>query len=281
VSTEEFHYRVRWRTRGAFPGQHRALSYGDGFEFRNHIPLLRGGDPRRYDARASLRDPLERLLVRVHEQCNSIPVVALLDVSASMGFRGRVRKQDMMAEFVAALGFSAYRTGDPFGAIACDGGIREELVQPLSRVKGAGHEVASRLRTCVFEGASAEGLLPATRMVGNRRSLVFLVSDFHLPLPLIESVLGCLARHTVVPVALVDTAELSPAPGVWLVRVADPETGAQRTVLMRPALRERLRARFEERQAALTNLFTRHTTAPLWLVDRFRADQVTRYFFGG
>jgi len=281
VTTEEFHYRVHWRTRGAFPGQHRSLSRGDGFEFRNNVPLLNGGDPRRYDARASLRDPLQRILVRVHEQRNSIPVVALLDVSASMGFRGRAAKQDVMAEFVAALGFSAYRTGDSFSTIGCDGGIRDELTQPLSRDKGAGQEMALRLRACELKGASAEGLIAATRLVGSRRSLVFLVSDFHLPASLIESVLGRLARHAVVPVALVDSAEFAPVPGVWLVRVADVETGAQRTVLMHPALRERLRARFEERQAALTDLFARHATTPLWIVDRFRADQVTRYFFGG
>lgn len=281
MSTEEFHYRVPWRARGAFAGQHRSHSRGDGFEFRGHAPLLQVGDPRRYDARASLRDPLERLLVRVHEQTSSIPVVALLDVSASMGFRGRACKQDMMADFVESLGYSVYRTGDSFSAIACDAGIREDLMQPRSRARGAGHEMASRLRGCPFEGTSADGLLEAARLLGSRRALVFLVSDFHLPLPLIESVMGALARHSVVPVVLVDSAEFAPSAGAWLIRVADPETGAERTLFMRPALRERLRVRFEERRTALGTLFERHAATPLWLVDRFRADQVTQYFFGG
>lgn len=280
MSAEEFHYRVRWRPRRAIAGQHRSLSRGDGLEFRNHVPLLHGGDPRRYDARASLRDPLEQLLVRVHEQSDAIPVVALIDVSASMGFHGRARKQDMMADFVASLGLSAYRTGDSFGAIACDERVREDLMQPLSRVKSAGADVASRLRACVFQGAGADGLVRATHLLGRSRSLVFLISDFHLPLPLIETVLDHLGRHSVVPVALLDTAEFAPASGVWLARVADLESGAQRTVLMRPALRRRLQAQFDEWRAVLSMLFNRHGAAPLWIVDRFRADVVTRYFLG-
>lgn len=281
MSVDEFHYQVRWRPRRAFAGLHRSAFHGDGYEFRNHIPLLRGGDPRRYDARASLRDPLGQMLVRVHEQRDAIPVVALLDVSASMAFRGRASKRELMADFVDSLGLSAYRTGDSFGAIACDEHLRVDLMQPLSRVKGAGGDVASRIRAAAFDGASAKGLLQAAGVLGRARSLVFLVSDFHLPPALIEATLDGLSRHTVVPIALVDSAEFSPAPGVWMARVADAESGAQRTVMVRPSLRRRLRARFEERQAALAELFNRHGTAPLRVVDTFDADDVTRYFFGG
>ncbi len=276
----EFNYRVTWRASGAFAGRHRSRSRGEGFEFRGHVPLGYGGDPRRYDAHASIRDPMERLLIRVHEQRASIPVYALLDVSASMAFRGRARKLDVMADFVASLGYSAYRTGDSFGAIACDERVRQELLQPLSRAKGAGVALAAQLRSWQCEGSAAEGLITAARLLGGRRSLVFVISDFHLHTASIESLFGELARHTVVPVVLLDTAEFQPADGLRLMRIADPETGRERTVVMRPALRERLRSSFERRRETLTRVFGGHGSTPLWVVDRFQADEVTRYFFG-
>ena len=106
----ELHYRVGRPVLGHFPGHHRSPRGDSGFEFRGHASLLDAPDPRRLDLHASLRDPFGQWRVRVHSQRKSIPVLVVADVSASMGFRGRHAKLDVVADFTESLAWSAWRT---------------------------------------------------------------------------------------------------------------------------------------------------------------------------
>lgn len=278
MQVEEFHYRVPWRARGSHPGHHSGRQTGGGFEFRGYAPLLAAPDPRRFDVRASLRDPFEQIVMRVYSQRCAIPVFAVADLSASMGFRGRRQKTELLADFTLSLGYSAYRTGDPFGFVGCDTAIRYDFVQPLTRAKGAGQAMSARLREFAPDGRDARGLLDAPRIMGRSRALVFLVSDFHFPTELLERILIGMAPHAVVPVVLWDRIEMAP-PAYGIARVSDPETPSQRMLLMRPSVRERMRLAFEQREQELLDCFEHHGTKPLFVVDDFRADDVTRYFY--
>lgn len=274
---EEFHYRIDWRARSAQPGHHRGSQQGGGAEFSRHAQLQDAPDPRRYDLRASLRDPFQRPLVRVYSQPGAIPVSCLADLSGSMGF-GVPRKLDLLADFVASLGYSAYRTGDRFAFYGCAQTPLAAFTLAPTRRKAAGPVLAGRLRDFVPQADSAGGLLSAAGLLPARRGLVFLVSDFHLPLMLIEQLLAALAGHHVVPVVLWDAAEYAELPRFGLARLRDSETGRTRTLLLRPALRAAVRERFERRRRRLERLL-RHAGPPLWLSGRFRADDITRYFF--
>lgn len=278
MRVEEFHYRLDWRASGALPGHHRSAQIGDGVDFHSHASLFDRPDPRRLDLRASLRDPMERLLIRVFRQRAAVPVYALADLSASMGFTGRSRKLDLMAEFIASLGYSAYRSGDPFGFVGCDSDIRGDFYQPLSRAKATGADIAQRLITMEPTGVGSAGLLDAAHLTGARRALVFLVSDFHFPFDLLEQVLQALGRHHVVPVVLVDSMEFDDLPAFGIARVMDLETGRLRALLLRPSLRRRLRSAFEKRFDSLNQKFAAHGTEALWIRDEFHPDEVTHYF---
>lgn len=276
---EEFHYKIGWRASGSLPGHHRSLAMGEAIEFRGHAPLLSYPDPRRLDPRASLRDPLEQLLVRIYRQRTAIPVYALADLSASMGYVGRTRKLDMLADFIASLGYSAYRSGDSFGFVGGDAQARDDFQQPLCRTKGAGAALAERLRSFQPTGPSSTGLLAATRLIVRGPALVFLVSDFHFPLELLGRLLDALAQHRVIPVVLQDSAESEDLPAFGIARVLDKETHRARTLLLRPRLRENMRASFRRHYEALNSLLLKHGSKPLFVRDRFDADAVTRYFY--
>ncbi|MDX1527275.1 MAG: DUF58 domain-containing protein [Gammaproteobacteria bacterium] len=278
MRVDEFHYRLNWRASGALPGHHRSAQLGDGVDLYGHAPLYDRPDPRRIDLRASLRDPMQQLLVRVFRQRGAVPVYALADLSASMGFNGHSRKLDVMAEFIASLGYSAYRSGDPFAFIGCNSVVLPDFYHPLSRAKAAGADVAQRLLDLVPSGAGSDGLLRATGLVGHRRALVFLVSDFHFPLALLSQVLHGLGRHQIVPVVLTDRMEYETLPTFGFVRVLDPESGRQRSMLMRRTLRQRVRSAFRQHFDDLERVFAAHGTEALWMGDAFRADEVTRYF---
>ena len=274
----EIGYRLDRRVGGIHPGMHAGTDVGGGLEPLRHETLLDGRDPRRLDLLASLRDPLRRLLVRGYRQRASIRVCVLADLSASLGFRGRGDRIAILTALVSALGYSAGRAGDAFGFIGCDAHVRDELVLPPTRIAGAWMDLAARLAAFTPHGRGSEGLLEAVPMIGGRRSLVFLASDFHIPLDLLDTLLDGLARHQVVPVVLADSGESSPASGFGLVRVADMETGEERTLVMRPALRRRLRTEAVRRQRALSRCFAAHGVEPVELPDRFDADRVNDYF---
>ncbi len=276
---EEFHYRVRHRVRGGVPGSHRSRHRGSGVEFREFVALHEGGDPRRLDLRASLRDPMRRLMVRLNNEPSILPVFAVCDVSASMGFGERVTKLSLAASFVASLGYSAFRTGDPFGLIACDEGLRTELLQPLTYARGAGMEMANRLRGFDAGGSTASGLLHAARLVGKKTSLVFLVSDFFFDRPFLERLLDSFSKHVVVPTVISSSAEFDRTPAFGITRVRDLETGVERTVFMRPGLRDTLRRNATQWRQTLTKHFALRGMRPLMIRDVFCADDVTRHFF--
>ena len=227
-SVQELHYRIGSPALGHFPGHHRSARGDTGFEFRGHASLFDAPDPRRLDLHASLRDPFENWIVRVYSQRKAVPVVMVADLSASMGFVGTRRKLDVLADFVDSLAWSAWRTGDSFGFVGCDTVVREDVLLPQTRARGAGRALARTLRTLQLEGDSSRALLAAHRHLGRQRSLVFLVSDFHLPLSDIEAVIASMAHHDLVPVVVWDEVEFTLAPDRGLAQVVDPESHNQR-----------------------------------------------------
>ena len=274
----ELHYRLGAPALGHFPGHHRSTRGDSGFEFRGHAALLDAPDPRRLDLHASLRDPFGNWIVRVYSERRAVPVVMVADLSASMGFAGTRRKLDVVADFAECLAWSAWRTGDSFGFVGCDNVVREDVLLAQTRSRGSGGVLAAKLRALHPEGRSARALQMAHRHLGQRRSLVFLLSDFHLPLSEVEAVVASLAHHDLVPVVVWDPLEFALTAQRGLAHVVDPESGQRQVVWWRPALREKWTAAHRERRAALLQLFRARRLKPLFIEGGFNADAVTRHF---
>ncbi|MBZ8141826.1 MxaS protein [Rubrivivax gelatinosus] len=283
----EFHYRLPAVHGGQRPGAHRGSSLGAGLVFAAHRRLFDHPDPRRIDLRASLRDPHGEWLVRLPRQRVAVAVHVLVDVSASMHFGARRRKLEVVADFVEALGRSAYRSGDALGLLAFDHGRREDLDTPARHSRGAGLLMADALRRCRAEPADqhdrAHELTPralqqAAAPLAGRAGLVFLVSDFHWPLAPLHAVLEQLAPACVLPIVAWDPAEIEAPAAHALVAVSDAETGERRTLWMRKPLRRRWAEAVARRRAELHALFDAHGLAPFELQGRFDAEALTRHF---
>ncbi|MBA2352099.1 MAG: hypothetical protein M3Q32_01145 [Pseudomonadota bacterium] len=279
----EFHYRIGWRVSGHRPGFHRSTGAGPGFEFQGHAALFDLPDARKLDLHATLRDPSGLWQVRVHRQRASIPVILLADLSASMGAltgAGGAGKMQVLADFTASLAYSAHRTGDTFAFIGCDEVMRDDYLLSSTRVQGAGIALAEKLRAAQPTGRNAIALFDAAAALTERRSLVFLASDFHFPLSLLEQILRALARHEVVPVVIWDKAELQPVTRFGLATIRDSESGGRRTLLLRKKLRERINAAYLARRAELSAAFIRHALRPVYFSGDFDADKMTAHFHG-
>ncbi len=276
---DEFHYRIGWRARGHLPGAHRALQAGAGFEFAGNRNLADGGDPRRLDIRASLRDPFERWQVRVFNQRSAVPVMLLADLSASMAVHGRFDKWQTVQRFAQALAWSVGRNGDLFGFVGCDDQVREDLFIPPTQRRSALIDLDQRLTAARPHARQrADGLLQASHWLPQRRALVFLLSDFHFPLATSEALFDSLRMHDVVPVVLWDPVETHVPRGRGLLRLQDSETGRHRLVWLRPALRAQWLAAIEQRRHDLCQLCEGRGRSPLILEGAFDADRITHYF---
>jgi uncharacterized protein (DUF58 family) len=276
---KEFHYKIDWRTKSHLPGHHRSSQSGGGLEFRGNLPLLAAPDPRRLDIRASLSDPFEQWYVRSFRQRSQVPVYLIADLSASMAFQGVSRKLDVLADFTESLAYSVHRTGDRFAFVGCDNTLRVDFLLPPTHALGAGLDIAQRLRRLQPIGTSALGLLDAARQLGQQKSLVFLVSDFHFDDATLTSLLRSLATHCVCPIVLWDRAEYQHLPPFGLVSVKDSESGRRKTLLLRQSFRERLHAAFETRRTWLFDVFQNNTMRAIFIEDTFDAERLTQHFF--
>lgn len=273
-------YRLAWRAVGVRIGAHRGKVEGTGGLFRDFDLLVRSQDPRRIDLRMSMRDPFENLYVRRFEQKTSITVYALVDLSASMGFAGSVDKMGVVADLCGAIAASARRIGDAFGLIGCAEKIIPEFFLPATRSRGGEADMVASLRAYEPSGHSAEGLVDGASYLAGRRKLVFFISDFHLPLDLVESVFEALSEHDVIPIVLRDPREMRDLPRYGLVALADLETGRRRLLAMRPSLRAELIHEEAEAAKALRALAMRYGRPPFQVLGPVDWDRFGAYLMG-
>ena len=275
---KEFTYTIGWRSRGRHPGRHASTQRGLGMEFRGHTTLLSYPDPRRIDLRQTIRDPMEQIYVRIFNQKSATPVFVLCDLSGSMNFGGHQRKIALAASITESVAQSATHASDPFGFIGFDENVREDwYCRPSLRPYNA-LELATSLRDYHPEHVGSAGLMEASRFLPRERSLLFLVSDFHMPLPELEAAVALLLRHHIVPMVLWDSSEYKTLPEFGIASVTDCETGAKRTLFLRKDLRARIVQSFEDRRKALHALFMRFDMPPFFVEDQFDADALTEYF---
>src|SRR3954465_14683756 len=168
---------------------------GAGDRIRASIPLHEHADPRRLDLRATLRDPFGGIWVHEFEQNSALKVVVLADVSASMAYVGRYDKVDQLRRVAVALAQTAWRNGDAFAFHAASEAPRKDLTLPLRVNRGAAVWIERRLADFVPSGSSARGLARVVPHLPHRRSLVFVVSDFHWPERDVDELLQALAHH--------------------------------------------------------------------------------------
>ena len=279
---QEFHYRLPGRVSGQRPGSHPGSSIGAGQEFVSHVSLYDRPDPRRLDLRASLRGLKEEWLVRVNRQRAGASVRAIVDVSASMMFGSQRPKLHVVADFIEALGISAFRVGDAVGMMAFDEAERPDLFMPARVSRGMGSLMGAALREVRDVGSadgSVDGLEDAASRLAGQQGLVFLVSDFHWPLERLDIALDLMAHAGVVPVVVWDPAETEPPTRNALASLRDAETGARRTLWLRPRLRQEWRRSVEQRRAEIDSYFAAHAIRPFYVEGAFDADALSRYFF--
>ena len=275
---KEFSYHIAWRSRSRRPGRHKSNQRGMGMEFRGHTTLLSYPDPRRIDIRQTIRDPLEQIHVRIFNQKSITPVFVLCDMSGSMQYGSNQKKIEVAADIAQSVAQSATHNRDLVGFIGFDDVVREDWLCTLSARPHSTVEMAENLRSYTTTEVGSRGIIETVRLLPRERSLIFMVSDFHMPISDLEESLVLMQRHHIVPVVLWDSSEYSDLPEFGITNVTDPETGATRTLFLRKAYRNRILQSFNDRRAAIKNLFSRYDMEPFFVENHFDADLLSDYF---
>ncbi len=275
---KEFSYHISWRSRSRRPGRHRSNQRGMGMEFRGHTTLLAYPDPRRIDVRQTIKDPLEQIYVRIFNQKSATPVFVLCDLSGSMQYGSQQRKIDIAADITQSVAQSASHNGDPVGFIGFDDTVREDWLTTLSARPHLTNEMAESLRDYQPGEVGNSALIDTVRLLPRERSLIFLVSDFHMPIAELEEALDLLLTHNIVPVVLWDTSEYKDLPDYGITNVTDPETGLKRTLFLRKSYKDKILQNFAERKKLIESIFLRFDMQPFFVENAFDADLLTDYF---
>jgi uncharacterized protein (DUF58 family) len=277
-----FTYQIPWKSSSLHFGEHRGTQRGLGFEYRGNVPLIDYPDARRMDLRQTLRDPYEQIQVKLFNQDNTTPIFAVCDLSSSMQFKGQgksaVRKLDQAKEIAASIAYSASETGDVFSFVAYNQQVIENLTLPLSHHLHQSFEVIEQLSTYNKMRVGSEGVLEVPQYLSQNRALVFWISDFHMPISLIEQALNALSVHQVVPVVLWDEQEYKKLPKFGFGNMIDPETGLSRTMFFRDAVRVQFEEAFAARKQALEVVFSRFDSQAIYLSGQFDAEDMSHYF---
>ncbi len=274
---QTFAYRLKPDQLPVYPGAHPGKMSGCGFSFQNSLPLMAHPDPRRLDLRASLLDPFEAYRVKVYRQPNKIAVYVIADLSASMAYAGDAHSLQFLLDLTASVAQSAIDNGDRFGFIGCGDKPYLKTLLPPSAAMPPVWRFLERLKTEKPSGGSGfftetAALLPA------QKSLLFLVSDYHLPLERIRDLLSRLARHAVTPIVSWDAADYTALPDWGIIRVKDAETGRCRILCLRPQLKAKILDAYARRQQLLQHTFSSFGLRPLFMQRDYRIGKLADYF---
>jgi len=277
-----FTYQIPWKSSSLHFGGHRGTQRGLGFEYRGNVPLIDYPDARRMDLRQTLSDPYEQIQVKLFNQDNTTPIFAVCDLSSSMQFKGQgkssSRKLDQAKEIAASIAYSASETGDVFSFIGYNQQVIEELTLPLSHHLHQSFEIIEQLSDYRKMRVGSEGILEVPQYLSQHRGLVFWISDFHMPMALMEQAFNAMSVHQVVPVVLWDDQEYKKLPKFGFGNMIDPETGLNRTIFFRDSVRAQFEEAFAARKQALETVFSRFDSQAIYLSGKFNPEEMSHYF---
>lgn len=219
-------WKVIRRLDGLLQGDYRTLLRGTGLDLADLREYQLHDDVRHIDWNVTAR--LQSPHVRVFTEDREMSAWFLLDLSPSVDFgSGELRKRNVSAEFVAVLARLLTRHGNRVGAMLYGAGV-DAVIPPRNGRRHVLHLLHSMLDRDATESGPTrlQDLLASAAGLIQRRSTVFVVSDF-ISEPGWEKPLSQLAqRHEVVAVRVLDPLELD-IPDLGLLTLRDAETGEQ------------------------------------------------------
>jgi uncharacterized protein (DUF58 family) len=252
--------RLEWtvirRLDGLLYGDYRTLFRGFGLDLADLREYQYYDDVRYIDWNVTAR--LQTPHVRVYNEDREVTAWFLLDLSPSVEFGSQVKKRSVSMEFVTVLARLLTRHGNRVGALFYGDSV-DTVIPARSGRRHALHilrRILSRPEPSPSAPTNLGDFLQTAQRVMQRRSLVFVVSDF-ISTPGWAKPLAHLARrHEIIAVRLYDPLEME-LPDLGMIMMRDAETGEQLFVDTHDrTFRKRFAALAERREQELRSAFT-------------------------
>jgi uncharacterized protein (DUF58 family) len=259
ASAENILRRLEWtvirRLDGLLHGDYQTLFRGFGLDLADLREYQYHDDVRYIDWNVTAR--LMTPYVRVYNEDREVTAWFLLDLSPSVDFGSNVKKRSVSTELVTVLARLLTRHGNRVGALFY--GDRVDTVIPARSGRRHAlhilHRILSRPEPTRSSATNLRDLLQTAFRVMQRRSLVFVVSDFISTPGWPEPLAHLAQRHEIVAVRLYDPLEME-LPDLGLIMMRDAETGEQLFVDTHDrAFRKRFAALAERREQELRSAF--------------------------
>jgi uncharacterized protein (DUF58 family) len=214
------------RLDGLLHGDYQTFFRGFGLDLADIREYQLDDDVRYMDWNVTAR--LATPYVRVYREDREVTAWFLMDLSASMEFGSQVKKRSRAIEFAALLARLLTRHGNRVGAIL----YSDHVESVIGAGTGRRHtlQILHKMLSCAppAQGPATNlaQLLQAALAAVQRRSIIFLVSDF-ISAPGWTKPLAQLAqRHEVIGVRLVEPLDRQ-LPDLGMLTLRDAETGEQ------------------------------------------------------
>ena len=203
-------------------GEYHSVFKGQGMEFNEVREYQPGDEVRSIDWNVTARTGIPH--VKRFEEERELTVTFLVDLSSSGEFGSRSKlKNEVAAEICALLAFYAIKNNDKVGLVV----FTDEVELFVPPAKGTSHVLRLIRNLLEFKPRQARtnisGAIDFLAKVTNKRSVVFLVSDF-LEADCERSLRIMGKRHDVIAISVTDPVEVK-MPNVGLVELEDAETG--------------------------------------------------------
>jgi uncharacterized protein (DUF58 family) len=243
---KRLHFHTRMLADQGLVGQYRSAFRGQGIEFEEVREYVPGDDIRAIDWKVTARS--QRPFIKSFREERELTVLIAVDTSASTltGTKVCLREQ-LIARVGAIIALVALRNNDRVGLLAFSDEI--ESFHPPRKGRSAVwrilHEVLAP--QTVHRQTDFKEAAQFLNRVLKRRSIVFLVSDFHgLSAADIQPLSVLARRHDLTAVRVLDSTDYE-LPNAGLISIADVESGESALI---DSSDQVVRARFQDMTAA-------------------------------
>ena len=219
---------LRRKVNHLFSGQYRSAFKGQGMifsDFREYVP---GDDVRAISWNVTAK--MSRPIVKTFEEDRETQILLVVDASSSLDFGvGEQSKAEVVNLLTSLVAFCAQKNQDSVGLLIFSGDV--DLYIPPKR--GVHHTLRIIREICNRKNKKSQtGVHEAfgfLQKVLNKRSHIFLFSDFLWPFSFEHSLRQLGNRHDIISVVISDLFERE-IPNLGLVDMEDLETGKNITV---------------------------------------------------
>lgn len=221
--------RIEIKTRGLsrhlFSGAYHSVFKGRGMSFSEVREYHLGDDIRHIDWNVTARS--SQPYVKIFEEERELSIVLMIDISRSTWFGSTAQsKAEWIAEIASVLAFSASQNHDKVGLVLFSDRIHLYIPPKKGR-----QNILRLIREILVERQDAgetdlQQGLEFVRGALKKRSVCFVLSDFHVPLP--EGMLRQMARrHDLICMQILDPLE-EQIPDAGLIPMRDAERNIYR-----------------------------------------------------